>query len=133
MGHSPAASARAIVPYWTMIAVAGLYFPVTLAAEALIDPSAAGTVRSLSPIADVGGTPAAAVVAGAGWLLTAGGFLAAFRAELRSVRRRTGWRPPDKGYIVVAAGALSAHPLTGVPFVFLVVAGYALHRGLRVR
>jgi len=131
MRRSPAAAARANRPFWTMVAVAALYLPVALAAEALVDPSAAGVDR-LGPLADAGGTPWGLVVAGAAWLLTAGGFLAAFRAELDSMRTQTAWRPPDKGYLIVAAGALLAHPLTGIPFVFLVVAGYTLHRGLRV-
>ena len=133
MVRSPTTSVRANVPFWTVVAVAALYLPVTLAAEVLVDPSAAEAVDGLGPLADVGGTPWAFGVAGAVWLVTAGGFLAAFRAELDSMRTRTAWRPPDKGYLIVAAGALLAHPLTGVPFVFLVVAGYTLHRGLRVR
>ena len=49
------------------------------------------------------------------------------------MRSRTAWSPPDKGYLILAAGSLLAHPLTGLPFVFLLVAGYTLHRTLRVR
>jgi len=41
-----------------MVAVAALYLPVALAAEALVDPSAAGVDR-LGPLADAGGTPGA--------------------------------------------------------------------------
>ncbi len=133
MVRSPAAKLRANTPFWTMIAVAALYLPVALVAEALIAPNAVGSLGLLAPVADAGGTGLAAVVAGALWLVVAGGFLAAFHAELDAMRNSTAWRPPDKGYLILAAGSLLAHPLTGLPFVFLVVAGYTLHRGLRVR
>lgn len=134
MVRSPTANVQANIPFWTMIAVAALYLPVALVAEALVDPGAASAaVDRFGPFTDVGGTPSATAVAAVVWLLTAGGFLAAFRAELDAMRTRTTWRPPDKGYLILAAGSLLAHPLTGLPFLFLVVAGYTLHRGLRVR
>ena len=132
MARSPTATLQANAPFWTMIAIAALYLPVALVAETLIAPSAVGSNNVLGQVGNVEGSTATALATGAVWLLIAGGFLVAFRAELDAMRRRTPWRPPEKGYLILAAGALAAHPLTGLPFVFLVVAGYTLHRGLRV-
>jgi hypothetical protein len=125
---------RANVPFWTTVAVAALYLPASVAARALVDPEYAAAVAWLPrSVAEVAGTPLGTALAAALWLLVAGGFLYAFATELAAMRDRTAWAPPDKGYLVLAAGSLLAHPLTGLPFVFLVTAGYTLHRTLRVR
>ena len=81
------------------------------------------------------GGSAAAVAAGGVPLAVAvaGGFLYAFAAELDAMGTRTAWSPPAKGYLILAAGSLLAHPLTGTPLLFLLVPAYTLHRGLRVR
>ncbi|WP_418286794.1 abortive infection protein [Halorubrum sp. DTA46] len=128
-----ASSRQEAIPFWTLVALAALYLPVTLVAETLLDPSAAAGIAALDPVAAVGGSLLATVVAGAIWTAIAVALLVAFRAELDAMRRGTAWRPPDKGYLILAVGALLAHPVSGRPFVFLVVAGYTLHRGLRVR
>jgi len=116
------------------VALAALYLPASIGARALVEPgyaAAAGWVpRS---VVDVAGTALGVALAAALWLPVAAGFLYAFAAELSAMRTRTAWAPPDKGYLIIAVGALAAHPLTGLPFVFLVVAGYTLHRTLRVR
>jgi|AntRauMinimDraft_4_1070384.scaffolds.fasta_scaffold00046_13 hypothetical protein len=136
MAEHSSSSAQANVPFWTVVALAALYLPVSLAASSLIDPGEGGYPVALDavagPVAEAGGVLAAAVGGGA-WLLVGGALLVAFRAELGSMRRRTAWRPPEKGYLILATGALLAHPLTGLPFIFLVIAGYTLHRGLRVQ
>jgi hypothetical protein len=125
---------RANVPFWTTVAIAALYLPASVAARALVDPEYAAAVAWLPrSVAEVAGTPLGTALAAALWLLVAGGFLYAFSTELAAMRDRTAWAPPDKGYLVLAAGSLLAHPLTGLPFVFLVTAGYTLHRTLRVR
>ncbi|TKX81443.1 abortive infection protein [Halorubrum sp. SD626R] len=125
---------RANVPFWTTVAVAALYLPASVAARALVDPEYAAAVAWLPrSVAEVAGAPLGTALAAALWLLVAGGFLYAFATELAAMRDRTAWAPPDKGYLVLAAGSLLAHPLTGLPFVFLVTAGYTLHRTLRVR
>jgi len=134
MTTSPAAGERGNVPYWTTVAVAALYLPASILARALTDPTYAAGRRSVPrAVVDAAGTLPAIVVAGALWLAVAGGFLYAFAAELDAMRTRTAWSPPAKGYLILAAGSLLAHPLTGVPFPFLLVPGYTLHRGLRVR
>ena len=134
MVRSPAQSPRSNVPYWTTVAVAALYLPASVAARASVDPEYAAAVGWLPrSVGGVAGTPLGTVLAAALWLPVAGGFLYAFAAELATMRRRTAWSPPDKGYLILAAGSLLAHPLTGLPFVYLVVAGYTLHRALRVR
>ncbi|EMA67648.1 abortive infection protein [Halorubrum aidingense JCM 13560] len=136
MTEHPPPSTQANVPFWTVVALTALYLPVSLVASSLIDSGERGYPAALDavagPVAETGGVLAAAV-GGAAWLLVGGALLVAFRAELGSMRRRTAWRPPEKGYLILAAGALLAHPLTGLPFIFLIVAGYTLHRGLRVR
>lgn len=134
MGSPPTAPRRANVPFWTTVAVAALYLPASVAARALVDPEYAAAVAWLPrPVGGIAGTPLGTTLAAALWLPVAGGFLYAFATELAAMRDRTAWSPPDKGYLVLAAGSLLAHPLTGLPFVFLVTAGYALHRTLRVR
>jgi len=134
MARTQAVGRRDNVPFWTTVAVAALYLPASIVARALVEPAYAtgrpGVPRS---IADAAGTVPAALVAGALWLGVAGGFLYAFAAELDAVRTRSAWSPPAKGYLILAAGSLLAHPLTGVPFLFLLVPAYTLHRGLRVR
>jgi len=73
--------------------------------------------RAPGAVADAAGTLPATLVAGALWLLVAGGFLYAFAAELDAMRTRTAWSPPPaKGYLILAAGSLLAHPVTGTPF-----------------
>lgn len=128
------AGGRGNVPYWTTVFVAALYLPASIVARALADPAyAAGRPGVPRAVVDAAGTLPAMAVAGALWLAVAGGFLYAFAAELDAMRTRTAWSPPAKGYLILAAGSLLAHPLTGVPFLFLLVPGYTLHRGLRVR
>ncbi|MFW6318227.1 MAG: abortive infection protein [Halorubrum sp.] len=125
---------RSNVPYWTTVAMAALYLPASIAARALVEPEYAAAVEWLPRwVVGVAGTALGTALAAALWLPVAAGFLYAFATELSAVRTRTAWRPPDKGYLVLAAGALAAHPLTGLPFVFLLIAGYTLHRTLRVR
>ena len=134
MVRSPVSRSRSNVPFWTTVAVAALYFPVSVAARALVDSEYAAAVGPVPrSVVDVAGTPIGTVLAAALWLPVAGGFLYAFATELATMRNRTAWSPPDKGYLILAAGSLLAHPLTGLPFVFLLVAGYTLHRTLRVR
>jgi len=134
MGPPSVSPSRSNVPFWTTVALAALYLPASIGARALVEPgyaAAAGWVpRS---VVDVAGTALGVALAAALWLPVAAGFLYAFAAELSAMRTRTAWAPPDKGYLIIAVGALAAHPLTGLPFVFLVVAGYTLHRTLRVR
>ena len=125
-----------------MVAVAALYLPVAVVARAMVDPAYAAERERLpavvldaagtAPATVVGGALWLAVVGGALWLAVAGGFLYAFAAELDATRARTGWAPPAKGYLILAAGSLLAHPVAGAPLVFLLVPGYVLHRGLRV-
>ena len=130
----PGSGGRGNAPFWATVALAALYLPASIAARALVDPAFAdGGADVPSAIADAAGTVPATLVAAALWLLVAGGFLYAFAAELDAMRTRTAWSPPAKGYLILAAGSLLAHPLTGVPFLFLLVPGYTLHRGLRVR
>lgn len=134
MVRIPGSGGRRNAPFWTTVAVAALYLPASIAARALVDPAFAdGGPGVPSTVVDAAGTLPATLVAGALWLLVAGGFLYAFAAELDEMRVRTAWSPPAKGYLILAAGSLLAHPLTGVPFLFLLVPGYTLHRGLRVR
>ncbi|WP_123619226.1 abortive infection protein [Halorubrum sp. CSM-61] len=134
MTTSPAAGGRGNAPYWTTVLVAALYLPASIVARALADPAYAAGRRGVPrAIVDAAGTVPAIAVAGALWLTVAGGFLYAFAAELDAMRTRTAWSPPDRGYLILAAGSLLAHPITGVPFLFLLVPGYTLHRGLRVR
>ena len=134
MVRTPGSRARSNAPFWTTVAVAALYLPVSIAARALVDPEYAAAVESVPrSVVDVAGSPLGTVLAAALWLPVAGGFLYAFATELATMRSRTAWSPPDKGYLILAAGSLLAHPLTGLPFVFLLVAGYTLHRTLRVR
>lgn len=129
----PASGWRQNRPFWTMVAVAALYLPAAILARAMVDPTyAAERQRLPALLVDTAGTTLATVVGGALWLAIAGGFLYAFAAELNAVRLRTGWAPPDKGYLIIAAGSLLAHPVAGVPLVFLLVPTYTLHRGLRV-
>ena len=134
MGPPSVSPSRSNAPFWTTVALAALYLPASLGARALVEPryaAAAGWVPR--PVVDVAGSALGVALAAALWLPVAAGFLYAFAAELSAMRTRTAWSPPDKGYLVLAVGALAAHPLTGLPFVFLVVAGYTLHRTLRVR
>ncbi|WP_144796639.1 abortive infection protein [Halorubrum depositum] len=134
MVRSPASPSRSNVPFWTTVAVAALYLPASIAARALVEPEYAAAIAWLPrSVVAVAGTSIGTLLAAALWLPVAGGFLYAFATELATMRSRTAWSPPDKGYLVLAAGSLLAHPLTGLPFVFLVVAGYTLHRTLRVR
>jgi hypothetical protein len=134
MVRTPGSRARSNAPFWTTVAVAALYLPVSIAARALVDPEYAAAVEPVPrSVVDVAGSPLGTVLAAALWLPVAGGFLYAFATELATMRSRTAWSPPDKGYLILAAGSLLAHPLTGLPFVFLLVAGYTLHRTLRVR
>ncbi|WP_050031757.1 hypothetical protein [Halorubrum halophilum] len=134
MAPTPVAGARGNVRFWATVAVAALYLPASILARALVDPAYASGRRGVPrAVVDAAGTLPAIAVAGALWLAVAGGFLYAFAAELDAMRTRTAWSPPDKGYLILAAGSLLAHPLTGVPFLFLLVPGYTLHRGLRVR
>jgi hypothetical protein len=134
MTSTPASGGRGNVPFWTAIALAALYLPASIVARALADPAYATGRRGVPrAIADAAGTLPATLVAGALWLAVAGGFLYAFAAELDAMRTRTAWSPPAKGYLILATGSLLAHPLTGVPFLFLLVPWYTLHRGLRVR
>jgi len=134
MVYSPASRSRSNVPFWTTVAVAALYLPASVVARALTDPAYATAIAWLPrSLGGVAGTSLGTVLAAALWLPVAGGFLYAFAAELATMRDRTAWSPPDKGYLVLATGSLLAHPLTGRPFVFLVIAGYTLHRTLRVR
>jgi hypothetical protein len=134
MVRSPTHRSRSNVPFWTTVAVAVLYLPASVAARALVDPDYAAAVERVPrSVVDVAGTPLGTALAAALWLPLAGGFLYAFATELATMRDRTAWSPPDKGYLVLAAGSLLAHPLTGLPFVFPLVAGYTLHRTLRVR
>ncbi|WP_144922786.1 abortive infection protein [Halorubrum salsamenti] len=133
MTRTPAAGGRENVPYWTTVVVAALYLPASIVAHALVDPAYATEQRGVPrALADAAGTLPATLVAGTLWLAVTGGFLYAFAAELDAMRTRTAWSPPAKGYLILAAGSLLAHPLTGVPFLFLLVPGYTLHRGLRV-
>lgn len=133
MVRSPRSRSRSNAPFWTTVAVAALYLPVSIAARALVDPEYAAAVRPVPrSVVDVAGSPLGTALAAALWLPVAGGFLYAFATELATMRSRTAWSPPDKGYLVLAVGSLLAHPLTGLPFVFLLVAGYTLHRTLRV-
>lgn len=134
MVRSPPGASRSNVPFWTTVAVAALYLPASIAARALVEPEYAAAIAWLPRrVVAVAGTSIGAILAAALWLPVAGGFLYAFATELATMRSRTAWSPPDKGYLILAAGSLLAHPLTGLPFVFLVVAGYTLHRTLRVR
>jgi hypothetical protein len=134
MTRTPAVGGRENVPFWTAVAVAALYLPASIVARALVEPAyATGRPSVPRAVADAAGTLPAALVAGALWLAVAGGFLYAFAAELDAVRTRGAWSPPAKGYLILAAGSLLAHPLTGVPFLFLLVPAYTLHRALRVR
>jgi len=134
MTRTPASAGRGNAPFWATVAVAALYLPASIAARALVDPVYAAGRRGVPPaVADAAGTLPATLVAGALWLMVAGGFLYAFAAELDAMRTRTAWSPPAKGYLILAAGSLLAHPVTGTPLLFLLVPGYTLHRGLRVR
>jgi len=132
---SPSVSpSRSNAPFWTTVALAALYLPASIGARALVEPGYAAAVGWVPrSVVDVAGTTLGTALAAALWLPVAAGFLYAFAAELSAMRTRTAWAPPDKGYLILAVGALAAHPLTGLPFVFLVVAGYTLHRTLRVR
>lgn len=134
MVSSPVPGRGSNAPFWRTVGVAALYLPASVAARALVDPADA-TADGWLPesVGAVAGTTLGTVLAAALWLPVAVGFLYAFAAELRAMRRRTAWSPPDKGYLVLAAGSLLAHPLTGLPFVFLLLPGYTLHRALRVR
>jgi hypothetical protein len=134
MSYSSASRSRSNVPFWTTVAVAALYLPASILARALVEPEY-GAVSGWIPrsVADVAGTPLGTALAATLWLPVAAGFLYAFVTELSTMRTQTPWSPPDKGYLILAAGSLAAHPLTGLPFVFLVIAGYTLHRTLRVR
>jgi hypothetical protein len=124
---------RSNAPFWATVAMAALYLPASLGARALVEPTYAAEVGWAPPsVVDVAGTAVGTLLAAVLWLPVAAGFLYAFATELSTVRTRTGWAPPDKGYLILAVGALAAHPLTGLPFVFLVVAGYTLHRTVRV-
>jgi hypothetical protein len=133
MTTTPATGRRGNAPYWTTVFLAALYLPASIVARALVDPAYASERRGVpgGVIDAAGGSPAIAV-AGALWLAVSGGFLYAFAAELDAMRTRTPWSPPAKGYLILGAGSLLAHPLTGVPFLFLLVPVYTLHRGLRV-
>ncbi|PHQ38707.1 abortive infection protein [Halorubrum persicum] len=134
MTSAPTVGRRGNVPYWTTVAVAALYLPASIIARALVDPAYAAGRRGVPPaVVDAAGTLPATLGGGALWIAVAGAFLYAFAAELDAMRTRTAWSPPDKGYLILAAGSLLAHPLTGVPLLFLLVPGYTLHRGLRVR
>jgi len=134
MAHSPASRSRSNVPFWTTVAVAALYLPASVVARALTDPGYAVAVAWLPrSVGAVAGTPLGTPLAAALWLPVAGGFLYAFATELATMRSRTAWSLPGNGYLVLATGSLLAHPLTGLPFVFLLIAGYTLHRTLRVR
>jgi hypothetical protein len=125
---------RGNVPFWTTVAVAALYLPASIIARALVEPAYAAGRRGVPrAVVDAAGTLPATLAAAALWLAVAGGFLYAFAAELDAMRTRTAWTPPVKGYLILAAGSLLAHPVTGVPFLYLLVPGYTLHRGLRVR
>lgn len=132
---SPTASrSRSNASFWATVAVAALYLPTSIAARAFVEPEYAAAVAWLPrSVGEVSGTPVGTVLAAALWLPVAGGFLYAFATELATMRSRTAWSPPDKGYLILAVGSLLAHPLTGLPVVFLVIAGYTLHRTLRVR
>ncbi|AZQ15005.1 abortive infection protein [Halorubrum sp. PV6] len=133
MPETPTSGWRRNRPFWAMVAVAALYLPVAVVARAMVDPAyAAERERLPAVVLDAAGTAPATVVGGALWLAVAGGFLYAFAAELDAVRARNGWAPPAKGYLILAAGSLLAHPVAGAPLVFLLVPGYVLHRGLRV-
>lgn len=134
MSYSSAPRSRSNVPFWTTVAIGALYLPASIAARALVEPEY-GTAAGWIPrsVADVAGTTFGTALAAALWLPVAAGFLYAFATELSTVRTQTAWSPPDKGYLILAAGSLAAHPLTGLPFVFLLIAGYTLHRTLRVR
>ncbi|EMA59076.1 hypothetical protein [Halorubrum lipolyticum] len=134
MTPTPASGGRGNAPYWTTVVVAALYLPASIAARALVDPAYAAGRRSVPrAVADAAGTLPATLVAGALWLAVAGAFLYVFAAELDAMRTRTAWSPPAKGYLILAAGSLLAHPVSGVPFLYLLVPAYTLHRGLRVR
>ncbi|WP_435099312.1 abortive infection protein [Halorubrum sp. N11] len=134
MTRIPASGGRGNAPFWTTVAVAALYLPASIAAHALVDPAYAAGRRGVPrAVIDAAGTLPATVVAGALWLVVAGGFLYAFAAELGAMRIRTAWSPPAKGYLILAAGSLLAHPIAGVPLLYLLVPAYTLHRGLRVR
>lgn len=122
MTRTPASAGRGNAPFWATVAVAALYLPASIAARALVDPVYAAGRRGVPPaVADAAGTLPATLVAGALWLLVAGGFLYAFAAELDAMRTRTAWSPPAKGYLILAAGSLLAHPVTGTPLLFLLV------------
>jgi len=134
MTETPTGSGRGNDPFWTTVAVAAFYLPASIGARALVDPAYAAGRRGVPrAVVDAAGTLPAIVVAGALWLTVAGGFLYAFATELDAMRARTAWSPPAKGYLILAAGSLLAHPVAGVPLLFLLVPGYTLHRGLRVR
>jgi len=83
-------------------------------------------------VADAAGTLPATLVAGALWLLVAGGFLYAFAAELDAMRTRPRGRRRLRGYLIRGRLPVGA-PGHGDPLLFLLVPGYTLHRGLRVR
>jgi hypothetical protein len=134
MGPPSVGPSRSNVPFWTTVAVAALYLPASVGARALVEPQYAAAVGWVPrSVADVAGTSLGTVLAAALWVPIAVGFLYAFATELSTMRAQTAWSPPDKGYLTLAVGALVAHPLTGLPFVYLVIAGYTLHRTLRVR
>lgn len=98
MTRTPASAGRGNAPFWATVAVAALYLPASIAARALVDPVYAAGRRGVPPaVADAAGTLPATLVAGALWLLVAGGFLYAFAAELDAMRTRTAWSPPAKG------------------------------------
>jgi len=104
-------------PFWATVAVAALYLPASIAARALVDPVYAAGRRGVPRRSPTRRHPLpATLVAGALWLLVAGGFLYAFAAELDAMRTRTASRAPAKGYLILAAGSLLAHPVTGTPF-----------------
>ena len=134
MTRIPASGDRGNVPFWTTVAVAALYLPASITARALVDPAYAAGRRGVPrAVADAAGALPAVLVGAALWLVVAGGFLYAFATELDAMRTQTPWSPPAKGYLILAAGSLLAHPVAGVPLLFLLVPGYTLHRGLRVR
>ncbi|WP_435075432.1 abortive infection protein [Halorubrum sp. HHNYT27] len=134
MGYPWVSRSRSNVPFWTTVAFAALYLPASVGARVLVEPEYAAAMAWVPrSVADVAGTSLGVALAAVLWLPVAGGFLYAFATELSTMRTQTAWSPPDKGYLILTVGALAAHPLTGLPFVYLVVAGYTLHRTLRVR
>jgi len=114
--HDPHTGVRRTREPWATVAVAALYLPHR-------SPLARWSIRCTPPDGGAcpggrrrGGHPArdarrrSAVASGRRRVPVR------LRRGLDAMRTRTAWSPPAKGYLILAAGSLLAHPVTGTPF-----------------